>query len=80
MRTGSLLAPLFALLVIVGGILARRRVQAGRGRLVLTDRDIRRIEDEGRIATKEGDPLDHDEIQTEEDAFWEQTWDEPEEL
>ena len=80
MRTGSLLAPLFALLVIVAGILARRRMHAGRGRPVLTDRHVHQIVDEGRIATEERDPLDHDEIRTEEDAFWEQTWDEPDEL
>ena len=75
MRIGSLLAPLFALLVIVAGIFARRRVNASRGRLVLTDRDVRQIEDEGQIATREHDSLDHDEIRAEEDAFWEQTWD-----
>lgn len=80
MRTGGLLLPLFALLALAGGVLARRRLRAGRGRPGITDEDVRRIESEGRVTTGEPDPLDHDEIRTEEDAFWEQTWDEPEEL
>ncbi len=59
--------------------IARRRRQA-RSRPAVTDDVVRRIESVGRIDADEVDPLDLDEARAEEDAFWEQTWDEPEEL
>lgn len=70
-----------ALLALAGGILVRRRIGAARRRRTdgLTDEMIRRIEREGRLRREEPEPLDLDEIREEEDAFWEQTWDEPEE-
>ncbi len=59
--------------------IARRRREARR-RSAVTDEMVRRIETAGRIDAEEVDPLDLEEARAEEDAFWEQTWDEPEEL
>ena len=42
--------------------------------------DIRRIEEEGVFLTDDPEPLDLKQIRKEEDEFWEETWDEPEEL
>jgi hypothetical protein len=80
MRFGSLLAPLFALLAVVAGLFARRRLRRDRGPALVTDDLVRQIEDSGRIETSEAERLDLSEIQAEEDVFWEQTWDEPEEI
>jgi hypothetical protein len=67
-----------AVLVIAAGILARRRVLAAReDRGGLADEDIRRIEEGGWLVREE--PLDLDEARAEEEQFWEETWDEPEE-
>ena len=72
---------LFAIIVLVAGIMARRRIRANRrqtGRI--TDGMIRQIERRGRVEHAVPEPLDLEEIRGEEDAFWEQTWDAPEEL
>lgn len=66
-----------ALLVAVGGVLARRRVKAARGGL--TDDLVRQIETVGRVDAEDVDPLDLEGARDEEDAFWAQTWDEPDE-
>ncbi len=42
--------------------------------------DIRRIEEEGSLLTDDPEPLDLEQIGREEDEFWKETWDEPEEL
>lgn len=42
--------------------------------------DIRRIEEVGSILTDDPEPLDLEQIGKEEDEFWKETWDEPEEL
>ncbi len=42
--------------------------------------DIRRIEEEGVLFTDDPEPLDLKQISREEDEFWKETWDEPEEL
>ncbi len=42
--------------------------------------DIRRIEEEGSLLTDDPEPLDLEQISREEDEFWRETWDEPEEL
>lgn len=76
--TGLLFAGL-AVLVVVAGVLARKRIPRSRGPRV-TDDIVRRIETVGRVDAEDVDPLDEDEIRDEEDAFWSQTWDEPEEL
>jgi hypothetical protein len=80
MRSGSLLALLLAVLVIAASLLARRRLRRDRGPAPVTDELSRQIEDSGRIETTEPEPLDLGEIRAEEDTFWEQTWDEPEEI
>ena len=56
-------------------ILVRRGERGGSG---LSDDLIRQIEATGRIDPEDITPLDVDEIRTEEDEFWAQTWDEPE--
>ena len=70
---------ILAILVVAAAVIARRRREARRHTAV-TDDIVRRIESVGRIDAEEVDPLDLDEARAEEDAFWEQTWDEPEEL
>lgn len=62
-----------AILVIVAGIAARRGERRG-----LSDEHIREIERSGRLDSEDLEPLDVDEIRAEEDEFWNQTWDEPE--
>jgi|TARA_B100000809_G_C15105336_1_gene518510 hypothetical protein len=42
--------------------------------------DIRRIEEKGSLLTDDPEPLDLEQISREEDEFWSETWDEPEEL
>ena len=46
----------------------------------LDEVDIRRIEEEGTLRTEDPEPLDLKRIRREEDDFWKETWDEPEEL
>ncbi len=41
---------------------------------------IRRIEEEGALFTDGPEPLDLEQISREEDDFWRESWDEPEEL
>lgn len=71
-----------SLLVVAAGLVARWRIRSRtRSRGVdLTDDAVRRIEREGRLETEEREPLDRDRIQEEEDRFWSETWDEPENL
>jgi len=64
-----------ALLVLIAGLVLRRdRRRDG----ALSDAQIREIEATGLIDREDVEPLDVEEIRTEEDEFWEQTWDEPE--
>lgn len=44
------------------------------------DQDVRLIEEVGSLITDDPAPLDLDQIREKEDEFWEQTWDEAEEL
>ncbi len=46
----------------------------------IDEEDIRRIEEEGTLLTDDPEPLDLEQIDREEDEFWRETWDEPEEL
>ena len=66
-----------ALVVIVAGVLARRGERNRRG---LSDDLVRQIEAVGRIDRDDIDPLYVDDIRSEEDEFWAQSWDEPESL
>jgi hypothetical protein len=74
---------LLAVLLVVAALRYRRRLEARRARGPAIDDDaIRRILEEGRIDASEaddGEPLDLDEIAREEEEFWEESWDEPEE-
>ena len=78
-----------AALAAVAGVLRRRRVRraaraaAAAGVPRVTDELVRRIEREGRVAVPDGDDderLDLEEIRREEERFWAERWDEPEEL
>ena len=64
-----------AVLVVLGWIGYRRRLARVR-EAGLDDAMIRRIEASGRVEVDE--PLDLEEAAEEEDAFWSETWDEPE--
>jgi hypothetical protein len=67
-----------ALLAAVAAYLYRARLRAYRHGTALSDEQIRRIEEQGRVELDE--PLDLAEIREEEERFWEETaWDEPEE-
>ncbi|MBI4410283.1 MAG: hypothetical protein HY561_11285 [Gemmatimonadetes bacterium] len=65
-----------AALTVVAGLLLRRRLQTMRAAR-LSDDLIRQIEERGSIEVDE--PLDLDAIRAEEEQFWGETWDEPEE-
>jgi hypothetical protein len=71
---------LLGLVALVGGLLYRSRLvrAIGGDGPALTDDLVRQIEDTGFIEFD--DPLDLNEIQEEEARFWEEHWDEPEEL
>ena len=45
----------------------------------MTDEVVRQIETVGRVDAEDVDPLDMERVRAEEDEFWAQTWDEPEE-
>ena len=46
----------------------------------IDDQDVRRIEEVGTLVTDDPAPLDLERIREKEDEFWEQTWDQAEEL
>lgn len=48
--------------------------------LRIDEDDIRRIEEEGVLFKDDPEPLDLKQINREEDEFWRETWDDPEEL
>lgn len=73
----SWLFSLAALLVLIGWMGYRRRMEELRGP-PLTDDDIREIEARGRLPREE--PLDLEEAAEEEERFWGESWDEPEQL
>lgn len=66
------------LAAVAAAAFARRRLEERTSRRsVLTDDAIRRIEEEGELFVD--DPLDWNEVR-EEERFWGEGWDEPEEL
>lgn len=68
-----------ALLAFAGWLLYRRRLRRyTEADTALDDALIRRIEREGRVEVE--DPTDQDEVRAEEERFWGETWDRPEEL
>jgi hypothetical protein len=58
---------------------ARRRAVIGRSVPRLDDEAIRAILATGAVAAETDEPLDLSEIQDEEERFWAESWDEPEE-
>jgi hypothetical protein len=68
-----------AVLAIAAGLLYRNRLEDTRrvDPSVLDDDLIRRIEREGYIELEE--PLDLEDIRKQEERFWEESWDEPDE-
>ena len=68
------------LLVLAGGALIKGRLYlALRQENSLMEDDIRDIIDRGTLEVDEEQPLDLEEIEREEDEFWEETWDGPDE-
>lgn len=71
---------ILAVVVVVAAMVARRRV----GRVVDGERPItgdpllREILSEGDGWAEEDEPLDEDRIREEEDRFWSEEWDRPE--
>lgn len=73
--TGLLFSGL-AIVVLIAGLAARRRVREAKTG-GLTDELMRQIEIEGRLDVEDVEDLDVGEARAEEDEFWSQTWDEP---
>lgn len=73
------LGMLLGVLAVMAAIAYRRRLAGLREQERLTDDAIRRIEQQGTLEVDD-EPLDLDTIRDEESRFWEETWDEPEEL
>ena len=75
--TGYLLVAL-ALLVAVAGWRIRHRLR-DRTRSGVTDEIVHQVETLGRVDAEDVEPIDLERVRDEEDEFWAQTWDEPEE-
>lgn len=70
-----------AVLALAAGLLYRAKLRRFTGKAPLvTDDMIRRIEEHGRVDVEEDEPLDLRAIREEEDRFFEETWDEPDEM
>ena len=67
-----------AVLVLAAGVLYLRRLRDLKEGAGVTDSMVERIESVGRVEMDE--PLDLEEAAAEEEEFWSETWDEPEEL
>lgn len=68
---------IFAVLAVAAAVTYRRRLRRKVGPPGLSDEEIRQIEAEGVVEVDE--PLDREAIRAEEERFWSETWDEPEE-
>ena len=68
---------LLALLGAAAAVVVRRRIRDYVGGTVLDDDMIRRIEEQGVIEVEE--PLDLEQVREEEERFWSETWDIPDE-
>lgn len=73
------LGGLLGVLAVMAAIGYRRRLASLREQERITDDAIRRIEQEGTLEFDD-EPLDLDTIRDEESRFWEESWDEPDEL
>ena len=75
--TGYIFVALAVLVAVVGW---RRRSQLRHHtRSGVTDEIVQRIETVGRVDAEDVEPVDLELARAEEDEFWAQTWDEPEE-
>ena len=75
--TGYLFVALAALVAVAGWRVRhrlRRQTRSG-----VTDEVVRQIETVGRVRRGRCRPADMERVRAEEDEFWAQTWDEPEE-
>ncbi len=75
--TGYLLGALAVLAAAVGWKVRhrlRRQTRSG-----VTDEIVHQIETLGRVDAEDVEPVDLERARAEEDDFWAQTWDEPEE-
>jgi hypothetical protein len=70
-------ALLAALTVAAGWSLYERRMRRTRERLLLDDDAIRTILATGELHVDEDEPLNLEAIDEEEERFWSETWDEP---
>ena len=75
--TGYLFVAL-AVLVAVAGLRVRHRLRH-KTRSGVTDEIVHRIETLGRVDAEDVEPVDLERVRAEEDEFWAETWDEPEE-
>jgi membrane protein implicated in regulation of membrane protease activity len=75
--TGYLFVALAALVAVAGWrVLHRLRRETRSG---VTDEIVHQIETLGRVDAEDVEPLDLEQVRAEEDEFWAETWDEPEE-
>ena len=63
-------------LALVAGLVVRHRITSHVDRPTLTDEDLRRIE--SGLPVEVDEPLDLQAIRDEEEEFWSESWDEPE--
>jgi hypothetical protein len=73
---------ILTILVIAGFILVyvRRRASFNRKSPRVDDAAVRAIVETGALSVEDDEPLDMREIEAEEERFWSETWDEPEEV
>ena len=71
-----------ALLILAAGLLVRWRIREATRRRPpeVTEEALRRIVEEGVLRNDDPGPLDEESIREEEDRFWSESWDRPENL
>jgi len=67
-------------LTVVAVVVRLLRSRARTGASSMTDDMVYQIEHQGTLRVEEREPLDIDDVRAEEDSFWSETWDEPEEI
>lgn len=72
---------LLAIVLVVGALVMRRRVRdtVEGDRPVVGDPLLKEILPDGAAWDDDDEPLDEDRARAEEDRFWDEDWDEPEE-
>lgn len=66
-------------LTVLAVVVRLLRSQSGPTRDGVTDEMVRQIEHRGTLRVEEHEPIDINDVRAEEDAFWSETWDEPDE-